>query len=70
MAHPFGKLSLELYDIYKVTQNIADKLQMDLRLKVKKKKIKLLEENSGRYFYIISGKEFLRFKESPKEKGK
>ena len=39
MAHPFGKLSLELYDIYKVTQNIADKLQMDLRLKVKKKKL-------------------------------
>ena len=70
MAHPFGKLSLELYGIYKVTQNIADKLQMDLRLKVKKKKIKLLEENSGRYFYIISGKEFLRFKESTKEKGK
>lgn len=69
MAHPFGKLSLELYDIYKITQNIADKLQMDLRLKVKKK-IKLLEENSGRYFYIISGKEFLRFKESTKEKGK
>lgn len=69
MAHPFGKLSLELYGIYKVTQNIADKLQMDLRLKVKKK-IKLLEENSGRYFYIISGKEFLRFKESTKEKGK
>lgn len=34
-----GKLSLELYYIYKITQNIADKLQMDLKLKVKKKKI-------------------------------
>lgn len=69
MTHPFGKLSLELYDIYEITQNIADKLQMGLRLKVRKKK-KLLEENSGRYFYIKSGKDFLRFKESTKEKGK
>jgi len=69
MTHPFGKLSLELYDIYEITQNIADKLQMGLRLKVRGKK-KLLEENSGRYFYIKSGKDFLRFKESTKEKGK
>lgn len=69
MTHPFGKLSLELYDIYEITQNIADKLQMGLRLKVREKK-KLLEENSGRYFYIKSGKDFLRFKESTKEKGK
>lgn len=60
---------MELYDIYEITQNIADKLQMGLRLKVRKKK-KLLEENSGRYFYIKSGKDFLRFKESTKEKGK
>lgn len=70
MTHPFGKLSLELYDIYKITQNIADKLQMGLRLKVRGGKKKLLEENSGRYFYIKSGKDFLRFKESTKEKGK
>ena len=70
MAHPFGKLSLELYYIYKITQNIADKLQMDLKLKVKKKKNLLLEENSGRYFYIKSGKDFLRFKESTKDEGK
>ena len=61
---------MELYDIYKITQNIADKLQMGLRLKVRGKKKKLLEENSGRYFYIESGKDFLRFKESTKEKGK
>lgn len=60
---------MELYDIYEITQNIADKLQMGLRLKVRGKK-KLLEENSGRYFYIKSGKDFLRFKESTKEKGK
>lgn len=60
---------MELYDIYEITQNIADKLQMGLRLKVREKK-KLLEENSGRYFYIKSGKDFLRFKESTKEKGK
>ena len=66
MAHPFGKLSLELYDIYKVTQNIADKLQMDLRLKVKKKKNQTIRRKFRKIFLYHIRKRILKIQRKHK----
>ena len=65
MAHPFGKLSLELYYIYKITQNIADKLQMDLKLKVKKKNFAVRRKFRKIFLYQIR-KGFLKIQRKHK----
>ena len=49
---------MELYDIYKITQNIADKLQMGLRLKVRKKK-KTVRRKFRKIFLYQIRKRFL-----------
>lgn len=67
MAHPFGKLSLELYYIYKITQNIADKLQMDLKLKVKKKNLTVRRKFRKIFLYQIR-KGFLKIQRKHKRK--
>lgn len=67
MAHPFGKLSLELYYIYKITQNIADKLQMDLKLKVKKKYLTVRRKFRKIFLYQIR-KAFLKIQRKHKRK--
>ena len=51
---------MELYDIYKITQNIADKLQMGLRLKVRKKKKKTVRRKFRKIFLYQIRKRFLK----------